>query len=389
MNAGSTVFAELLSHLPRHTFRKAVERYRGQYRVRTFSCWDQFVAMAFAQLTGRDSLRNIESCLSSRREKLYHVGLRGKISRSTLADANERRDFRIYQDVGYALIRTARKLYQGEELEVELGRSLYAFDSTTVDLCLSIFPWATFRKTKAAIKMHTLLDLKGSIPTFVSITPATVHDVLILDAVPLPTESVITMDRGYLDFARLYAIHLLPAFFVIRGKRNLRFRRLSSSLVDKTCGVRADQVISLVGARSKAAYPEALRRVVFYDTENDRRLVFLTNLFSVPPKTVADIYKQRWKVELFFKWIKGHLRIKSFYGTSANAVKTQIWVAVIVYLLVAIAKKRLKLQISLHTLLQILEVNLFEKIDIIQLVTKALRQENETEIANQLNLFGS
>jgi len=389
MNAGSTVFAELLSHLPRHTFRKAVERYRGQYRVRTFSCWDQFVAMAFAQLTGRDSLRNIESCLSSRREKLYHVGLRGKISRSTLADANERRDFRIYQDVGYALIRTARKLYQGEELEVELGRSLYAFDSTTVDLCLSIFPWATFRKTKAAIKMHTLLDLKGSIPTFVSITPATVHDVLILDAVPLPTESVITMDRGYLDFARLYAIHLLPAFFVIRGKRNLRFRRLSSSLVDKTCGVRADQVISLVGARSKAAYPEALRRVVFYDTENDRRLVFLTNLFSVPPKTVADIYKQRWKVELFFKWIKGHLRIKSFYGTSANAVKTQIWVAIIVYLLVAIAKKRLKLQISLHTLLQILEVNLFEKIDIIQLVTKALRQENETEIANQLNIFGS
>ena len=389
MNAGSTVFAELLSHLPRHTFRKAVERYRGQYRVRTFSCWDQFVAMAFAQLTGRDSLRNIESCLSSRREKLYHVGLRGKISRSTLADANERRDFRIYQDVGYALIRTARKLYQGEELEVELGRSLYAFDSTTVDLCLSIFPWATFRKTKAAIKMHTLLDLKGSIPTFVSITPATVHDVLILDAVPLPTESVITMDRGYLDFARLYAIHLLPAFFVIRGKRNLRFRRLSSSLVDKACGVRADQVISLVGARSKAAYPEALRRVVFYDTENDRRLVFLTNLFSVPPKTVADIYKQRWKVELFFKWIKGHLRIKSFYGTSANAVKTQIWVAIIVYLLVAIAKKRLKLQISLHTLLQILEVNLFEKIDIIQLVTKALRQENETEIANQLNIFGS
>ena len=389
MNAGSTVFAELLSHLPRHTFRKAVERYRGQYRVRTFSCWDQFVAMAFAQLTGRDSLRNIESCLSSRREKLYHVGLRGKISRSTLADANERRDFRIYQDVGYALIRTARKLYQGEELEVELGRSLYAFDSTTVDLCLSIFPWATFRKTKAAIKMHTLLDLKGSIPTFVSITPATVHDVLILDAVPLPTESVITMDRGYLDFARLCAIHLLPAFFVIRGKRNLRFRRLSSSPVDKACGVRADQVISLVGARSKAAYPEALRRVVFYDTENDRRLVFLTNLFSVSPKTVADIYKQRWKVELFFKWIKGHLRIKSFYGTSANAVKTQIWVAIIVYLLVAIAKKRLKLQISLHTLLQILEVNLFEKIDIIQLVTKALRQENETEIANQLNLFGS
>ena len=389
MNAGKTVFAQLLAHLPRHEFRRAVSRYQGNYRVRSFSCWDQFIAMAFAQLSGRESLRDIEACLSSHREKLYHVGMRGKISRSTLADTNERRDFRIFEEVGYSLIRIARKLYQSEELAVELDRSLYALDSTTIDLCLSLFPWATFRKTKAAVKMHTLLDLRGSIPTFVGLTSGAVHDVHFLDVVPLEEESVVTMDRGYLDFERLYAVHRLPAFFVIRAKRNLRFRRLSSSPVDKTCGVRVDQIIALMGTKSRQDYPESLRRVSFYDGENHRRLVFLTNLFTVSPKTVADIYKQRWKVELFFKWIKGHLRIKSFYGTSANAVKTQVWVAIIAYLLVAIAKKRLKLQPSLHTLLQIVEVNLFEKIDIIQLVTKALRQEIMAETDNQLNLFGS
>jgi hypothetical protein len=389
MNAGKTVFAQLLAHLPRHEFRRTVARHRGNYRVRSFSCWDQFIAMAFAQLSGRESLRDIEACLSSHREKLYHVGMRGKISRSTLSDANERRDFRIYEEVGYSLIRIARKLYQTEELAVELDRSLYALDSTTIDLCLSLFPWATFRKTKAAVKMHTLLDLRGSIPTFVSLTSGAVHDVHFLDVAPLEEESVVTLDRGYLDFERLYAVHRLPAFFVIRAKRKLRFRRLSSSPVDKACGVRVDQIIALTGTRSRKDYPESLRRVAFYDGKNHRRLVFLTNLFSVSPKTVADIYKQRWQVELFFKWIKGHLRIKSFYGTSANAVKTQVWVAIIVYLLVAIAKKRLKLQPSLHTLLQIVEVNLFEKIDIIQLVTKALRQEIMAETANQLNLFGS
>ncbi len=389
MNAGKTVFAQLLAHLPRHEFRRAVARQRGKYRVRSFSCWDQFIAMAFAQLSGRESLRDIEACLFSHREKLYHVGMRGKISRSTLAEANERRDFRIYENVGYSLIRIARKLYQTEELAGELDRSLYALDSTTIDLCLSLFPWATFRKTKAAVKMHTLLDLRGSIPTFVGLTSGVMHDVHFLDVAPLEEESVVTMDRGYLDFERLYAVHRLPAFFVIRAKRNLRFRRLSSSPVDKTCGVRVDQIIALMGTRSRKDYPESLRRVAFYDMKNHRRLVFLTNLFTVSPKTVADIYKQRWKVELFFKWIKGHLRIKSFYGTSANAVKTQVWVAIIVYLLVAIAKKRLKLQPSLHTLLQIVEVNLFEKIDIIQLVTKALRQEIMAETANQLNLFGS
>ncbi len=345
--------------------------------------------MAFAQLTGRESLRDIESCLSSHREKLYHVGMRGKISRSTLADANERRDFRIYEAVGYSLIRSARKLYQTEELAIELDRSLFALDSTTIDLCLSLFPWATFRETKAAVKMHTLLDLRGSIPTFVGLTSGAVHDVHFLSTAPLEEESIVALDRGYLDFERLYAVHRLPAFFVIRAKRNLRSRRLSSSPVEKETGVRVDQIIALTGTQSRKDYPESLRRVAFYDKVNHRRLVFLTNLFTVPAKTIADIYKQRWQVELFFKWVKGHLRIKSFYGTSANAVKTQVWVAIIVYLLVAIAKKRLKLQTSLHTLLQIVEVNLFEKTDIIQVVTKALRQEIMTETPNQLNLFGS
>jgi hypothetical protein len=389
MNSGSTVFAQLLSHLPRHTFRKFVERYQGHYRVRTFSCWDQFIAMAFAQLTGRDSLRNIESCLSSHREKLYHVGMRGKISRSTLADANETRDFRIYQDLGYALIQTARKLYQGEELEIELGHSLFALDSTTNDLCLSMFPWATFRKTKAAIKMHTLLDLKGSIPTFISVIPAAVHDVNLLDVVPVEKDSVVTMDRGYIDFARLYAIHLLPAFFVVRAKSNLRFHRLSSIRSERSRGVRGDQVISLVGYKSRTGYPESLRRIAYLDSEKKKRLVFLTNLFNVPPQMIADAHRKRWQIELFFKWIKQHLRIKAFYGTSANAVKTQIWIAVIVYLLVAIVKKRLHLPRSLHTLLQIMEVNLFEKTDIIQVVDKAMRQETIPETDNQLKLFSS
>ena len=389
MNAGRTVFAQLLQHLHRPDFAKFVDQYQGNYRVRAFSCWDQFISMAFAQLTGRDSLRNIESCLSSHREKLYHVGMRGNISRSTLADANESRDFRIYQDLGYSLIATARKLYQSEELAVELDRSLYALDSTTIDLCLSLFPWATFKETKGAVKMHTLLDLHGSIPAFITITTGLVHDVIILDDVPIEPESVVAMDRGYLDFRRLYAVHRLPAFFVIRAKINLRFHRQSSTPVDKSTGVRVDQIISLVTEKSKAAYPESLRRVAFYDDQNKKRLVFLTNLFSVPPQTVAAIYKQRWQVELFFKWIKQHLRIKAFYGTSFNAVKTQIWIAISVYLLVAIAKKRLKLPGTLYQLIQILEVSLFEKIDIYQQVSKALRQENDDGAANQLILFDS
>jgi IS4 transposase len=289
--------------------------------------------------------------------------MRGKISRSTLADANESRDFRIYQDLGYAMIRTAR------------------------NLCLSLFPWATFRKTKAAVKIHTLLDLLGFIPTFISLTSGKVHDVNILDIVPLEEDSVITMDREYLDFKRLYAVHRLPAFFVIRAKRNLRFRRLSSSPVAKGTSVRSDQIITLVGVKSREGYPESLRRVAYFDAKRKKRLVFLTNLFSIPARTVAGVYRQRWQVELFFKWIKQHLRIKAFYGTSANAVKIQVWVAVIVYLLVAIAKKRLDLPGSLHTILQILEVNIFEKTDIFQVVMKALQQEMMAEPDNKLKSF--
>jgi hypothetical protein len=387
MNPGKTVFAQILQHLSRYDFNKCVTKYNGNYRIRKFPCYDQFLCLAFAQLTYRESLRDIETCLNSHREKLYHVGFRGQISRSTLADANERRDYQIYQDFGYYLIGIAKKLYQNETLAVELVQSLYALDSTTINLCLSLFPWATFRKTKAAIKIHTLLDLRGSIPTFISLTPGTVHDVTILDVVPLERKSIVTMDRGYIDFRRLYAIHQLPAFFVIRAKSNLKFRRLTSRKVDKASGLRADQTIILKVTKSKEAYPEALRRVSYVDPETNTRFVFLTNIFTIPAEIVAVIYKQRWQIELFFKWIKQHLRIKSFFGTSFNAVKTQIWVAISIYLLVAIMKKRLNLPGSLHTILQILEVNIFEKKPIIQLVSDALKQEKEPAVSNQLNLF--
>jgi hypothetical protein len=387
MNPGRTVFAQLLQHLPRYEFDKCVRLYEGNYRIRRFPCYDQFLCLAFAQLTYRESLRDIETCLNSHREKLYHVGFRGPVSRSTLADANEIRDYRIYQDFGYHLIDTARFLYRGEELEIDLKQSVYALDSTTIDLCLSLFPWATFRKTKGAIKLHTLLDLRASIPTFIALTPASVHDVNLLDTVPLEKEAIVTLDRGYTDFRRLYAIHRQPAFFVIRAKSNLRFRRLNARRVDKTTGVRADQTIALTGIRSKDAYPESLRRVSYVDPEIRKRLVFLTNIFTTPAKTVADIFKLRWQVELFFRWIKQHLRIKSFYGTSANAVKTQVWIAVCIYLLVAIMKKRLNLPGSLHTLLQILEINVFEKKSIQQLVKNAMKQNIEPKISNQMNLF--
>lgn len=387
MNSGKTVFAQILQHLSRYEFNKCVTKYNGNCRVRKFPCYDQFLCLAFAQLTYRASLRDIETCLNSHREKLYHVGFRGQVSRSTLADANERRDYRIYQEFGYYLINIAQKLYHNEDVAVEMAQSLYALDSTTIDLCLSLFPWATFRKTKAAIKIHTLLDLRGSIPTFISLTPGTVHDVTMLDVVPLKQQSIVTMDRGYIDFRRLYAIHQLPAFFVIRAKSNLKFRRITSRKVDKTSGLRADQTIVFKVTKSKNAYPEALRRVSYVEPETRTHLVFLTNIFSIPAETVTDIYKQRWNIELFFKWIKQHLRIKSFFGTSFNAVKTQIWVAISVYLLVAIMKKRLNLPGSLHTILQILEVNIFEKKPIIQLVSDALKQDKEPAVSNQLNLF--
>ena len=389
MNAGKTVFAQILEHLPRYEFDKFVKKYEGNRRVRRFPCYDQFLCLAYAQLTYRESLRDIETCLNSHHEKLYHIGFRGQISRSTMARAGEKRDYRIYQDFAYHLISIARKLYQNEELAIDLDYSLYAFDSTTIDLCLSLFPWAHFRKTKAAIKMHTFLDLRGSIPTFISLTTGKVHDVNVLDILPLEKDAVIAMDRGYVDFTRLYALNLFPAFFVIRAKSNFRCRRLNSQKVDKTLGLRSDQRIVLTTKKSRAAYPETLRRVSYVDLDTKKRFVYLTNIFTVSAITVADIYKQRWQVELFFRWIKQHLRIKTFYGTSPNAVKTQIWIAVSIYLLVAILKKRLDLPGSLHTILQILEVNIFEKKPIIQIVKDAYKQEPEPSLCNQLNLFNS
>ena len=389
MNTGKTVYAQVLEHLPRYEFNKCVKRYNGKRRVRKFSCYDQFLCLAFAQVTYRESLRDIETCLNSHHEKLYHIGFRGEISKSTLADANETRDHRIYQDFAYHLISIAKKLYQNEEMAIDLDYSLYAFDSTTIDLCLSLFPWAKFRKTKAAIKMHTFLDLRGAIPTFISLTTGKVHDVNVLDILPLEKDAVIAMDRGYVDYSRLYAMNLFPAFFVIRAKSNLRFRRLCSRKVDKTLGLRSDQTIVLSTKKSREAYPEALRRVSYVDLEKNKRYVYLTNIFTVSAKTVADIYKQRWQVELFFRWIKQHLRIKTFYGTSPNAVKTQIWIAISSYLLVAIMKKRLDLPGSLHTILQILEVNIFDKRSFIQIVKDAHKQESEPVPCNQLNLFNS
>ena len=366
MNSGKTVFSQILEHLPRYEFDKVIKKYDGNRRVRRFPCYDHFLCLAYAQLTYRESLRDIETCLNSHREKLYHIGFRGQISRSTMADAGEKRDCRIYQDFACHLISIAKRLYQNEDLAIDLDYSLYAFDSTTIDLCLSLFPWAHFRKTKAAIKMHTFLDLRGSIPTFISLTAGKVHDVNVLDTLPLEKDAVVAMDRGYVDFARLYAMNRFPAFFVIRAKSNLRYRRNHSQKVDKTLGLRSDQQIVLTTKKSRDAYPEVLRRVSYVDLNTNKRFVYLTNIFTVPAITVADIYKQRWQVEIFFRWIKQHLRIKTFYGTSPNAVKTQIWIAVSIYLLVAILKKRLQLPGNLHTILQILEVNIFEKRPIIQ-----------------------
>jgi hypothetical protein len=387
MNSGQTVFRQLLQFLPRHDFNLCVQRYRGDYRVRSFSAFDQFLCLAYAQMSGRESLRDIETCLNSHREKLYHVGFRGSVSRSTLADANERRDWRIFQDFGLALIKRAQQLYQDEPFALELDQPLYAFDSTTIDLCLSLFPWAEFRKTKAAVKMHTLIDLRGTIPTYVTVTTGKVHDVRMLDALPVTEEAIYTMDRAYIDFSRLHTLHQRGAFFVVRAKDNLRFKRLYSAPKETNTGIRADQTIALATYKSKNDYPGKLRRVSYVDKERGKRLVFLTNNFTIPAPTVAEIYKQRWQVELFFKWVKQHLRIKSFYGTSINAVKSQIWVALSIYLLVVIAKKKLNLPCQLYTFLQVLEVNLFEKKPIPSLVADALKQISDLPIDNQLNLF--
>lgn len=387
MNVGQSVFRQLLQFLPRYEFNCCVQRYRGEHGTRGFSTFDQFLCLAYAQLAGRESLRDIETCSNSHREKLYHIGFRGKIARSTLADANERRDWRVFQDFGQVLIGIAQRLYQNEPLAIELRQPLFAFDSTTIDLCLSVFPWAEFRKAKAAVKMHTQIDLRGPIPTFVAVTTGKVHDVKMLDAMPVIGEAIYTMDRGYVDFARLYAIHLQGAFFVVRAKNNLRYQRRYSLPKNKEAGIRADQIVTLVTQKSKKGYPEPLRRVSYVDKDRNKRLVFLTNNFKIAAPTVAAIYKQRWQVELFFKWIKQHLRIKAFLGTSPNAVKSQIWVALCVYLLVAITKKQLEVPCTLYTFLQILEVNLFEKKPIYSLVTAALKQTPDLPDRNQLNLF--
>ena len=387
MNTSKTVFTQLMDFIPQYDFRRCVNRYRGNHKVISFSCFDQFLCMAFAQLTYRESLRDIEACLRSQQNKLYHMGIRDTVSRSTLADANENRDWRIYADFAQVLIHHARNLYADEDLGFELKETIYALDSTTIDLCLSLFPWASFRKSKGAIKLHTLLDLRGSIPVFIKITDGLVHDVNILDELIPEPGSFYLMDRGYIDFARLYRINQNKAFFVTRTKSNFKFRRLYSHQVDKTIGLKCDQTIMLTGFYSSKDYPEKLRRVRYYDKDNNEDLTFLTNNFAIPAITVAAFYKCRWKVELFFKWIKQHLRIKSFYGTSVNAVKTQIWIAISVYVLIAIVKKHLKIEVSLYTFLQILSVNPFEKTPILQLVTDTVDKEPIQVISNQLYLF--
>ncbi len=387
MNTGKTIFSQIMDFLPLHDFRRCVKRYRGNYKVKSFSCLDQFLCMAFAQLTYRESLRDIEACLRAMQSKLYHMGIRGKVSKSTLADTNEHRDWRIYADFAQILIHKARKLYHDEEFGLELNETVYALDSTTIDLCLSLFPWAKFRKNKAAIKLHTLLDLRGSIPTFIKITDGLVHDVNILDELIPEPGAYYILDRGYLDFARLYTWNLFNAFFVVRAKTNLQFRRLYSYPVDKSTGLRCDQKIVLTGFYSAKGYPEKLRRIRFFDEKNNRYLTFLTNNFSLSAFTIAELYKNRWQIELFFKWIKQHLRIKSFFGTSQNAVKTQVWIAISVYILIAIIKKQLNLNMTLYTFLQILSVSVFEKTPILQLVTDTNYKKNELELSKQLDLF--
>lgn len=387
MRTGRIVFSQIMDFLPLYEFKKCIERYYGDHKVRGFSCREQFLCMAFAQLTFRESLRDIESCLRARSNKLYHMGLRCRVSRSTLADANERRDWRIYADFAQLLIHEARELYRDEDFGVQLDQTVYALDSSTIDLCLSLFPWAKFRKTKAAIKLHTLIDLRGAIPTFIEITAGKVHDVNILDELIPEPGSIYVMDREYVDFSRLYTLTLFSAHFVIRSKTNMKFRRLYSHPVDKSTGLRCDQTIVLTGVNSAKDYPDKLRRIRFYDAETEKDLGFLTNNFVLPALAITRLYKCRWQVELFFKWIKQHLRIKTFFGTSENAVKTQIWIAISVYVLVAILKKRLKLDVSLYTILQILSVTVFEQTYLPQILTNSDYRNEEGETANLLLPF--
>jgi len=387
MYVGKLVFAQVMEFMPLSVFRRCVAKYQGNRKVRTFTCLDQFLCMAFAQITYRESLRDIEACLRSQSSKLYHMGIRGTVSRSTLADANEQRDWRIYAELAHTLIATARTLYSTEPFIEELDETVYALDSTTIDLCLSLFPWAIFRKRKGAVKLHTLLDLRGNIPTFIYISDGKLHDVNVLDFLPLEPGAFYVMDRGYVDFERLYTITQAAAFFVTRAKSNLKFRRLYSRQVDRAAGVICDQTIVLTGPISKKDYPEKLRRIKYNDPQSGKTLVFLTNNFTLPTLTIAQLYLSRWQVELFFKWIKQNLRIKTFYGTSENAVKTQIWIAISVYVLVAIMKKQLRLQESLYTILQILSVTAFERTSIIRLITERDCKTKEPPAYNQLKLF--
>jgi Domain of unknown function (DUF4372)/Transposase DDE domain len=387
VNSGKTLFAQLMGFLPWSTFSRIVARYGGNQRVRTLSCAEHYRAMAFAQLTYRESLRDIETCLSVQASKLYSMGFRDPVHRSTLADANETRDWRIYAELAEGLIAQARKLYCDEDLGLDLANTVYALDSTTIDLCLAVFPWAHFRTTKAAVKMHTLLDLRGNIPSFIHVSDGKLHDVHALDLLLPEAGAIYIMDRGYVDFSRLHRLHLAGAFFVTRAKSNMDAHRVYSAVTDRATGIICDQTIALDGHYTSQSYPEHLRRIRFRDPQSTKSLIFLTNQFELPAATICALYKSRWQVELFFKWIKQHLRIKRFFGTSENAVKTQIWIAVSVYVLVAIVKKRLNLEASLYTLLQILSVTLFEKMPIDQTLAGGDLKCNTSQITNQLNLF--
>jgi Domain of unknown function (DUF4372)/Transposase DDE domain len=386
MHVGKLVFAQVMEFAPWHTFRRLVAKYRGDFNVRSFTCLDQFLCMAFAQLTYRESLRDIEACLRAHPTKLYHLGLRGAVSRSVLADANEARDWRIYCEFAYALIRTARRLYAAEPLAVDLANTVYALDATTSDLCLSLFPWAPFRRAKAAVKLHTLLDLRGAIPAFVHISDGKLHDVNVLDLLLPEPGAFYVMDRAYLDFERLYRLDQAGSFFVLRARSNFQCRRVYSQPVDRRTGLMCDQVIELVVFYSRQGFPARLRRIRYRDSEG-RRLVFLTNHMTLPALTICELYRLRWQVELFFKWIKQHLRIKRFFGTTENAVKTQVWIAVAVYVLIAIVRKHLDLPLSMHAILQILSVTPFEKTPLAQLLTDLGPSAESGDDPNQLTLF--
>jgi hypothetical protein len=387
MNQGKTVFSQVMDTLPLHEFRKCVNRYDGNSKIRSFSCLDQFLCMAFAQLTYRESLRDIETCFRSIPTKLYHLGIRGKVSKSTLADANENRDWRIYADFAQILIHIARNLYANDDFGLELEQTVYALDTTTIDLCLSLFPWACFRKTKAAIKLHTLLDLRGNIPSFVEITDGKCHEIRMLDILTPEAGSFYVMDRGFLDFGRLYSLDQAKAFFVIKARSTLNYRRIYSHPIDKNTGLQCDQTIMLKSQGPMRTYPQQLRRIRLYDALKDKRLTFLTNNFSLPAWSITELYKSRWKIELFFKWIKQHLRIKAFFGTSPNAVKTQIWIAISVYVLIAIIKKRFYVSYNIYSILQILSITSLEKTDILQVLTKCDYTYQPPADHNQLTLF--